>query len=127
MVTTPNSLKYLKFVGGLSEKNIRKWTESVNDTFGVVKWDKGTRFFHGDMVQSSYQLLNTLGLDKAQAEKLLQPSFDYISLIRNDVEFIVNTPLFKKYLQRTALPYGCVEENANGDYVVYGKKFARKW
>lgn len=40
---------------------------------------------------------------------------------------IVNTPLFKKYLQRTALPYGYVEENANGDYVVYGKKFARKW
>lgn len=88
MVTTPNSLKYLKFAGGLSEKNIRKWTESVNDTFGVVKWDKSTRFFHGDMVQSSYQLLNTLGLDRAQAEKLLQPSFDYISLVRNDVEFM---------------------------------------
>lgn len=88
MVTTPNSLKYLKFVGGLSEKNIRKWTESVNDTFGVVKWDKGTRFFHGDMVQSSYQLLNTLGLDKVQAEELLKPSFDYISLVRNDVEFM---------------------------------------
>ncbi|MBQ8726288.1 MAG: hypothetical protein IJY84_04255 [Clostridia bacterium] len=88
MVTTPNSLKYLKFAGGLSEKNIRKWTESVNDTFGVVKWDKGTRFFHGDMVQSSYQLLNTLGLDKAQVEKLLQPSFDYISLVRSDVEFV---------------------------------------
>lgn len=88
MVTTPNSLKYLKFAGGLSEKNIRKWIESVDNTFGVVKWDKGTRFFHGDMVQSSYQLLNTLGLDKAQAENLLQPSFDYISLIRNDVEFM---------------------------------------
>ena len=88
MVTTPNSLKYLKFAGGLSEKNIRKWAESVNDTFGVVKWDKGTRFFHGDMVQSSYQLLNTLGLDKAQVEKLLQPSFDYISLVRSDVEFM---------------------------------------
>lgn len=88
MITTPNSLKYLKFAGGLSEKNIRKWTESVNDTFGVVKWDKGTRFFHGDMVQSSYQILNTLGLDKAQAEKLLQPSFDYISLVRSDVEFM---------------------------------------
>ncbi len=88
MVTTPNSLKYLKFEGGLSEKNIRKWTENVNDTFGVVKWDKSTRFFHGDMVQSSYQLLNTLGLDKAQTEKLLQPSFDYISLVRSDVEFM---------------------------------------
>lgn len=88
MVTTPNSLKYLKFAGGLSEKNIRKWIESVDNTFGVVKWDKGTRFFHGDMVQSSYQLLNTLGFDKAQAEELLKPSFDYISLIRNDVEFM---------------------------------------
>ena len=88
MVTTPNSLKYLKFAGGLSEKNIRKWIESVDNTFGVVKWDKGTRFFHGDMVQSSYQLLNTLGFDKSQAEELLKPSFDYISLIRNDVEFM---------------------------------------
>ncbi len=88
MVTTPNSLKYLKFVGGLTEKNIRKWIESADNTFGVVKWDKGTRFFHGDMVQSSYQLLNTLGIDKAQAEELLKPSFDYISLIRNDVEFM---------------------------------------
>ncbi len=88
MVTTPNSLKYLKFAGGLTEKNTRKWIESVDNTFGVVKWDKGTRFFHGDMVQSSYQLLNTLGFDKAQAEELLKPSFDYISLIRNDVEFM---------------------------------------
>lgn len=88
MVTTPNSLKYLKFVGGLSEKNICKWVENVTDTFGVVKWDKSTRFFHGDMVQSSYQLLNTLGLDKAQAEELLKPSFDYISIVRNDVEFM---------------------------------------
>ena len=88
MVTTPNSLKYLKFAGGLNEKNIRKWIENVDNTFGVVKWDKGTRFFHGDMVQSSYQLLNTLGFDKAQAEELLKPSFDYISLVRNDVEFM---------------------------------------
>ena len=88
IVTKPNSLKYLKFAGGLSEKNIRKWIESVDNTFGVVKWDKGTRFFHGDMVQSSYQLLNTLGFDKAQAEELLKPSFDYISLVRNDVEFM---------------------------------------
>ena len=88
MVTTPNSLKYLKFAGGLSEKNIRKWIENVDNTFGVVKWDKDTRFFHGDMVQSSYQLLNTLGFDKAQAEELLKPSFDYISLVRNDVEFM---------------------------------------
>ena len=88
MVTTSNSLKYIKFVGGLTEKNICKWIESVDNTFGVVKRDKGTSFFHGDMVQSSYQLLNTLGLDKAQAEELLKPSFDYVSLIRNDLNSV---------------------------------------
>lgn len=88
MVTTPNSLKYLKFASGFTEKNIRKWAENVNSTFGVVKWDKGTRFFHGRMVQSSYQLLNTLGLNENQAKQLLQPSIDYISLLRKDIDFM---------------------------------------
>ena len=88
MVTTPNSLKYLKFASGFTERNIRKWMENINDTFGVVKWDKSTRFFHGEMVQSSYQLLNTLGLTETQAAELLQPSIDYISLLRKDVDFM---------------------------------------
>lgn len=88
MVTTPNSLKYLKFAGGLSERAIKKWIANVTEIFGVVKWDKDTRFFHGRMVQSSYQLLNTLGLSEQQAERLLQPSIDYISLIRKDVDFM---------------------------------------
>lgn len=88
MVTTPNSLKYLKFASGFTEKNIRKWAENVNSTFGVVKWDKGTRFFHGRMVQSSYQLLNTLGFNEEQVQELLQPSIDYISLLRKDIDFM---------------------------------------
>lgn len=88
MVTTPNSLKYLKFAGGFTKRNIRKWMENINDTFGVVKWDKSSRFFHGKMVQSSYQLLNTLGLTETQAAELLQPSIDYISLLRKDVDFM---------------------------------------
>lgn len=88
MVTTPNSLKYLKFAGGFTKRNIRKWMENINDTFGVVKWDKSTRFFHGKMVQSSYQLLNTLGLTETQAAELLQPSIDYISLLRKNVDFM---------------------------------------
>ena len=50
MVTTPNSLKYLKFTGGLSEKNIRQWAAHTDGSFGVVKWDHPTRFFHGKMV-----------------------------------------------------------------------------
>lgn len=87
-VTTPNSLKYLKFAGGLSEKNIRQWAAHTDSTFGVVKWEKPTRFFHGRMVQSSYQLLNTLPLSEDEARQLLQPSIDYISLLRSDIDFM---------------------------------------
>ena len=88
MVTTPNSLKYLKFAGGLTEKNIRQWAAHTDCTFGVVKYDKSTRFFHGKMVQSSYQLLNTLALSKQEVKQLLQPSIDYISLLRRDIDFM---------------------------------------
>lgn len=88
MVTTPNSLKYLKFAGELNDKNIRQWVEHVNSTFGVVKWDKRTRYFGGKLVQSSYQFLNTIGLNKQQVESLLQPSFDYISYVRKDMDFM---------------------------------------
>lgn len=88
MVTTPNSLKYLRFTNGFTEKNIRKWAENVDSTFGVVKWDKRTRYFGGRLVQSSYQFLNTLGLSESQAKQLLQPSIDYISLIRKDIDFM---------------------------------------
>lgn len=88
MVTTPNSLKYLKFAGELSEKNIRQWAAHTDNTFGVVKWDKPTRFFHGKMVQSSYQFLNTLPLSEKETQQLLQPSIDYISLLRKDIDFM---------------------------------------
>lgn len=89
MVTTPNSMKFLKFVkGGLTESNIRKWVEKVDSTFGVVKYDKRTKFFGGKMVQSSYQFINTLGFTEGQVEELLQPSKDYLTTIRNDYDFM---------------------------------------
>lgn len=88
MVTTPNSLKYLKFADVLTERNIRKWAENSNSTFGVVKWDKRTRFFSGRMVQSSYQLLNSVFLTEKASERLLAPSIKYIKTIRNDADFM---------------------------------------
>lgn len=88
MITTPNSLKYLKFIGELNDKNIRKWTENIDSTFGVVKWDKRTKYFGGRLVQSSYQFLNTLRLDEQAVKTLLQSSFDYISYVRKDIDFM---------------------------------------
>lgn len=90
--TTPNSLKFLKIVDpskdNLNEENIRKWAAHVDGTFGVVKWDKCTKFLGGRMVRSSYQLLNTVGLSKNQVKKLLQLNIDYLITIRNDIDFM---------------------------------------
>ncbi len=88
MVTTPNSLKYLKFTNGFTESNIRKWTDNTDSVFGVVKWDKRTRYFGGCMVQSSYQLLNSVFLSENECEKLLTPSIEYIKTIRGDSDFM---------------------------------------
>lgn len=96
MVTTPNSMKFLKFMGDefakindkLTESNVRKWIDKVDSTFGVVKYDKRTKFFDGKMVQSSYQFINTLGLNEEQVEKLLKPSKDYLTTIREDYDFM---------------------------------------
>lgn len=89
MVTTPNSMKFLKFMGDkLTESNVRKWMEKVDSTFGVVKYDKRTKFFGGKMVQTSYQFINTLGFTEGQVEELLQPSKDYLTTIRNDYDFM---------------------------------------
>lgn len=89
MVTTPNSMKFLKFMkGGLTENNVRKWIDKVDSIFGVVKYDKRTKFFGGKMVQTSYQFINTLGFTEGQVEELLQPSKDYLTTIRSDYDFM---------------------------------------
>ena len=96
MVTTPNSMKFLKFMGNklaesknkLIKKNIRKWIDKVDSTFGVVKYDKPTKFFGGKMVQTSYQFINTLHLSEEQVEDLLKPSKEYLTKIRNDYDFM---------------------------------------
>ena len=89
MVTTPNSMKFLKFMRDeLTEYNVRKWVDKVDSTFGVVKYDKRTKFLGGKMVQTSYQFINTLGFTEGQVEELLQPSKDYLTTIRNDYDFM---------------------------------------
>ncbi len=89
MVTTPNSMKFLKFMGNkLTESNVRKWAKKVNSAFGVVKYDKRTKFFDGKMVQSSYQFINTLGFNEQQVEELLRPSKEYLNTIREDYDFM---------------------------------------
>lgn len=89
MVTTPNSMKFLKFMkGGLTKTNVQKWMKKTDNQFGIVKYDKRTKFFGGKMVQTSYQFINTLGMNEEQAKTLMKPSESYIKTLYRDYDFM---------------------------------------
>lgn len=78
LITTPSSIKYAKF------GKIEDWLDNVDPTFGIVKYEKKTHKFDGRMVQSHYQLFNTLQLSYEEMEQVLKPSLDFIAAIRRD-------------------------------------------
>lgn len=79
LITTRSSIKYVKF-GKLDD-----WLDTLEYTFGVVKHEKPTHFFDGRMVQTHYQLLNTLQMTYDEVEQLVKPSLDYARMIKTDV------------------------------------------
>lgn len=78
LITTPASVKYLKF-GKFDE-----WLDRLEPEFGIVKYDKPTRYFGGKMVQTHYQLLNTLHMSKEDVRELLKPSQEYLDKLDSD-------------------------------------------
>lgn len=82
LITTPSSIKYLKF------GSLEKWLKNIDVTFGVVKFEKETHFFDGRMVQTHYQLLNTLQFTEEEMLEFLTPSLDYINNIRQDPDIL---------------------------------------
>lgn len=84
LVITHSSLKYLKLSNKPLNKKISNWMKNVSNSFGVVKIDKPTHEFNGEMVDTSYQFINTIGLSKEETGELIKPYFEYRNMIRND-------------------------------------------
>ncbi len=82
LITTPSSIKYLKF-GSLD-----KWLDTLESTFGVVKYEKKTQYFDGRMVQTHYQLLNTLQMTEEEVAEFLSPSLEYVKMIKRNPAFL---------------------------------------
>ena len=82
MITTPSSIKYVKF-GEISE-----WLQNIDITFSIVKYEKEPHFFDGRMVRTNYQLLNTLQMTYEEVEEFLKPSLDYIYKICADPDIL---------------------------------------
>ena len=84
LITTSNSIKYLKF------GTLKQWLHHIDSTFGVVKHEKKTHFFSGRLVQTHYQLLNTLQMTKQEVAEFLKPSLDYMTNLKTDPAVLRN-------------------------------------
>ena len=82
LITTPNSIKYLKF------DTLDNWLDNLYPYFGVVKHDKRTHFFGGRLVQTHYQLLNTLQMSKDEVTEFLKESLDFAQMLRDRPEVV---------------------------------------
>ena len=62
--------------------------DNLYPNFGVVKHDKKTHFFGGRLVQTHYQLLNTLQMSKDEVSEFLQDSLDFAQMLRDRPEVV---------------------------------------
>ena len=96
LITTPNSLKFLKFADKFEGENKKidcynHWKNNIDDLFGVVKCDKEGNF--GNYNRTTYQLLNSIpNLNYDELMELTKIEREYVSLLKND------NAVFKNYL-----------------------------
>lgn len=78
LITTSSSVKYLKF------GTFEKWLSKLEEEWAICKYEKPQHHIQG-MVQTHYQLLNTLGMDKESMREFLKDTKDYINLLKTDI------------------------------------------
>lgn len=102
MITTPNSLKALKFNHLLGDNKTQNdmykyWKQLVKqdgEVFGVCKNEYSSK--RGENLQQmSYQMLNSMTLSKQQVKELCQFEINFIEKLKNDDETYI------KYLEST--------------------------
>lgn len=80
LLTTPSSLKFLKFAGKGNEKEAyANWCNRVRadkNIMGICKSEKASKY--GDRSFTSYQMINTLNVEKQDIEDLAAFEVDFI-------------------------------------------------
>lgn len=85
LITTPSSIKFCKF--GKKDKWFFDWLEQVEKSkkpFGIVKYEKPTKYFSGRLVRTHYQILNTLQIATDKIKELLKQTLDYLDKLIKD-------------------------------------------
>jgi len=95
LVTTPNSLKFLKFAykigNGTKKECYKHWFTNIDSIFGVVKCDKDGNY--GNYNRVTYQLLNSIpNLTYNELMEITKLEREYVMLLKND------NAVFRNYL-----------------------------
>lgn len=86
LITTDNSLKWIKFLGETKE-GYEYWSKKIiedGNKFGVCKHDHKSKY--GKVQRMSYQMINTLLLKKEDMDELFKETEEYIMNLKNNTE-----------------------------------------
>jgi hypothetical protein len=98
MITTPNSLKALKFYKRKKTKKgmFEHWKKKVIEDdciFGICKYEKPSNKGYSSvgkiMNQMSYQMINSMPLSSHDLGKLVRHEFDFMDKLQKDDEFFL--------------------------------------
>ena len=107
VITTPSSIKFVKF-GKLED-----WLNRIDSVFGIVKYDKETHYLDGKLVQSHYQLINTIQFDDKSMKEFLKPTLDYIKLMKDDMN------VFRKQIKSNTSLNEELYDNSTQSFMYY--------
>ncbi|APH23937.1 TPA: hypothetical protein ACXDAY_002945 [Clostridium botulinum] len=112
LITTPNSLKALKFskIKDSKQEMWEQWENIVKkegNIFGICKSEKESKRgydIEGNIInQTSYQMLNSMPISSTDMEKLSQFELDYIEKLKN------NDDTYIEFLEKNANDMNCNE------------------
>lgn len=129
LIITPSCLKFLKFdymFDGETklerwEKCYDYWIENLEETFGICKTEHPSKL--GNMNRLSYQMINSLPLNRHQIKELSSYEIEYITKLRDDhATFIDHISLHDKSPTREAI-YKLIQHNKDIRYTTLFKNF----
>lgn len=86
LIMLPSDIKYLKF-GSYEEyaKLLDEW-----DLWGIVKYEKPTHFYDGELVNTHYQLLNTVDMNEDDVKEFMADTRLYVKHLKQNLAVFNN-------------------------------------
>lgn len=106
LITTPSSIKLIKFNDEVLKLDkykelgkgawLQYWKDNAGNDFGICKTEKPSHFEEGRKNRLSYQMINSLPLNREEIKELLKDEIEHINKLKNDLDYYLNATKLKK-------------------------------